>query len=106
MPPLYFVLQSVVEEAAKYKHWEVHYTQVYRQHAGLPMRVYEAQLGKAKSMDNAFVNLLMCQESEFFLGTMGSTWSVVIDGLRRTSGKETSGFVSVNHHRYWLVPPS
>jgi len=45
-------------------------------------------------MDNSFVNLQMCQESEFFLGTMGSTWSVVSMGFDRRQAKRRRACVS------------
>lgn len=101
----HFFNQDVVKQAETLKSWTTMYTAIPRQKRGLPMKYYEAQLGKGRSVDNSFVNLFMCIESEFFVGTMGSTWSVVIDGLRRTSGKEARGMISVNRNRYWDVAP-
>lgn len=56
-----------------------------------------------RTSDNAFVNLLMAADAEFFVGALGSTWSILIDNLRVTSGKVASGFVSVNGDRYWYA---
>lgn len=86
-----------------YKGWRFYYTKVVRQRkADGKMANYEEGLGLQKSMDNAFVNLMIAAGCDFFVGTMGSTWSVVIDDLRRTSGKEPRGMLSVNKDRYWM----
>ncbi len=47
-------------------------------------------------IDMSFVNLLVQQECDFFIGTLGSSWDRLINGLRKTNGKLNSGYVSLN----------
>jgi len=41
--------------------------------------------------DNSYVQHRMHVSCDYFIGTMGSTWSLIVDDLRRTSGKESKG---------------
>ena len=95
------VLQSVIEESKEYEGWTFYYTHIRRQYGETRMRDYENSLGREASSTNAFVNLLMAANADFFVGALGSTWCTVIDGLRRTGGKEMAGYLSVNKDRYW-----
>lgn len=98
---LLIVVQSVIEESKEYEGWTFHYTHIRRQYGETRMRDYENSLGREASSTNAFVNLLMAANADFFVGALGSTWCTVIDGLRRTGGKEMAGYLSVNKDRYW-----
>ncbi|XP_024542144.1 uncharacterized protein LOC9647225 isoform X1 [Selaginella moellendorffii] len=89
-------MENVVEESRSYTDWNFYFTNITRQSGSTSMAAYMAQLGKRRNFDNAFVNLLMAAESDFFIGALGSTWSCIIDGLRMTSGKTMSGFLTVN----------
>ncbi|EFJ07959.1 hypothetical protein SELMODRAFT_448238 [Selaginella moellendorffii] len=63
-------MEDVMEESEQYKDWNFYYT--------------------------SFVNLLIAGECDLFVGVLGSTWSYVLDGLRMTNGKVTSGVLTVN----------
>ena len=51
--------------------------------------------------NNGFVNFLMALESDFFIGPLGSTWSLLLDCMQATSGKLMFGFLSVNLDTFW-----
>jgi len=74
---------------------------VYRQQGHMHMGDYERRLGQETSTNNAFVNLLMAGDADFFIGALGSTWCTIINGLRSTGGKIMSGYLSVNSDRTW-----
>lgn len=97
-------VQSVVEDAKlKYTWWKFYYTDVPRQRSlGAAISEYESSLGLGPSSENALVNLRIAVSCDFFVGTMGSTFSVIIDDLRRTSGKEPGGMLTVNRDRAWM----
>ncbi|CAI5481154.1 unnamed protein product [Closterium sp. Yama58-4] len=98
-------MEDVVQEATRLlsPRWAVKYTQFPRQGAAnISMKSYESDVGMGPTSDNAFVNLVLAAEADLFVGTLGSTWSVLIDNLRVTGGKESAGFLSVNKDRYWF----
>ncbi|GJP69935.1 hypothetical protein CLOP_g931 [Closterium sp. NIES-67] len=98
-------MEDVVQEASRLlsPRWAVKYTAFPRQGASnVSMQSYEADVGVGPTSDNAFVNLVLAAEADLFVGTLGSTWSVLIDNLRVTGGKEKAGFLSVNKDRYWF----
>jgi hypothetical protein len=75
-------MQSVIESSKKYNHsWTFYYTNVYGQQGHMHMGDYERRLGQETSTNNAFVNLLMAGDSDFFIGALGSTWCTIINGL-------------------------
>eukprot|EP00897_Mesotaenium_endlicherianum_P006923 jgi/Mesen1/6259/ME000323S05386 len=94
-------MQPVIEETRKYPHLRFYYSDVRRQGLLESMHDYEARLGKQRSTDNGFVNLLMAANCQLFVGALGSTWSSVIDDLRVTGGKLRQGFMTVNLDRFW-----
>ncbi|CAI5512925.1 unnamed protein product [Closterium sp. Naga37s-1] len=98
-------MEDVVQEATRLlsPRWDVKYTRFPRQGAAnISMKSYESDVGVGPTSDNAFVNLVLAAEADLFVGTLGSTWSVLIDNLRVTGGKERAGFLSVNKDRYWF----
>ncbi|CAI5515499.1 unnamed protein product [Closterium sp. Naga37s-1] len=98
-------MEDVVQEATRLlsPRWAVKYTRFPRQGAAnISMKSYESDVGVGPTSDNAFVNLVLAAEADLFVGTLGSTWSVLIDNLRVTGGKERAGFLSVNKDRYWF----
>lgn len=68
------------------------------------MFAYEGNLGLQQSSDNAWVNAMVAASCDFFVGTMGSCFTLIIDDLRRTSGKEPRGMLTVNRDLAWLSP--
>jgi hypothetical protein len=96
------LIQQVIDKTREYLHWNFHYTKVRRQaRANMSMAEYEASLGREISTNYPLVNFLMAADSDFFVGTLGSTWSFLIDGMRNTGGKVMSGYLSVNKDRFW-----
>ncbi|KAJ7565257.1 hypothetical protein O6H91_02G054000 [Diphasiastrum complanatum] len=94
-------MQDVIEQSKLYSGWSFYYSKVTRQTGNTSMHSYETGLGRRTSTNNAFVNLLMAADADFFIGALGSTWCILIDGLRCTGGKEMAGYLSVNKDRYW-----
>ncbi|CAI5948649.1 unnamed protein product [Closterium sp. NIES-65] len=95
--------QAVVDATRHYTRWRFHATDFPRQAAGESMDAYDARVGEQRATDNAYVNLLISADAPFFVGTMGSTWSVLIDNLRVAGrGKARVGMLSVNRDRYWF----
>ncbi|CAI5470375.1 unnamed protein product, partial [Closterium sp. Yama58-4] len=66
-------MQAVVDAAKQYTRWRFHVTDFPRQALGESMDAYDARVGEQRATDNAYVNLLMCADAPFFVGTMGST---------------------------------
>ncbi|CAI5948885.1 unnamed protein product [Closterium sp. NIES-64] len=96
-------MQAVVDATRHYTRWRFHATDFPRQAAGESMDAYDARVGEQRATDNAYVNLLISADAPFFVGTMGSTWSVLIDNLRVAGrGKARVGMLSVNRDRYWF----
>ncbi|CAI5485998.1 unnamed protein product [Closterium sp. Naga37s-1] len=103
LPCLLRPTQAVVDAAKHYTRWRFHVTDFPRQAVGESMDAYDARVGEQRATDNAFVNLLVSADAPFFVGTMGSTWSVLIDNLRVAGrGKARVGMLSVNRDRYWF----
>ncbi|CAI8603298.1 unnamed protein product [Vicia faba] len=95
-------MQQVIVKTREYSHWNFYYTKVGRQaRANMSMADYEGRLGRETSTNYPLVNFLMAADSDFFVGALGSTWSFLIDGMRNTGGKVTSGYLSVNKDRFW-----
>ncbi|GJP66657.1 hypothetical protein CLOP_g23569 [Closterium sp. NIES-67] len=96
-------MQSVIDSTKHYTRWLFHATDFPRQALGESMDAYDARVGEQAATENAFVNLLISADAEFFVGTMGSTWSVLIENLRVAGrGKARIGMLSVNRDRYWF----
>jgi hypothetical protein len=94
-------LQSIITDVKKFLHWDVLYTNVPRQNGTEAMKDYEKRIGLELSSTNAFVNLLLSSEADYFVLTMGSSWSLLIDSLRSTNGRLRRGVLSVNRDRRW-----
>eukprot|EP00850_Spirogloea_muscicola_P019919 SM000202S05890 [mRNA] locus=s202:104477:109090:+ [translate_table: standard] len=96
-------MQSVVDEALQHEDWKVYFTNTSRQaHDGESITKYEHSIiGRQASQENAWVNLVIAADCNYFVGALGSTWSIMIDNLRVTSGKQMSAFLTVNGDRFW-----
>lgn len=94
-------MQQVIDKSKSYSGWNFYYTNVTRQVGNTSMASYEASLGRERSTNNPLVNFLMATEADFFTGALGSTWCVLIDGMRNTGGKVMAGYLSVNKDRFW-----
>ncbi|CAI5949345.1 unnamed protein product [Closterium sp. NIES-65] len=94
-------MQPVVERAIRTPGWDWKVTNVPRMQGNESMPAFEARIGPQRSVENAWVNLLMAAEADYFIGALGSTWSMLIDGLRCTGGKMLAGFLSTSRDRHW-----
>ncbi|KAG8380714.1 hypothetical protein BUALT_Bualt06G0044700 [Buddleja alternifolia] len=94
-------MQDVIDRSKIYRNWKFYYTNVTRQRGNMTMATYERSLGRETSTNYPIVNFLMATEADFFIGALGSTWCFLIDGMRNTGGKVTSGYLSVNKDRFW-----
>ncbi|GAQ81562.1 hypothetical protein KFL_000840050 [Klebsormidium nitens] len=94
-------MEDIVAQAQTYARWRMLYTDVPRQQGEEPMWHYEKRMGRELSSANAFVNLMLSSEANYFVLTMGSTWSLLIDNLRSTNGRLRRGVLSVNRDRRW-----
>ena len=93
--------KDVIEESKNHKDWNIYYTNITRQTGTTSMFEYEQSIGMEASTNNGFVNFLMALESDFFIGPLGSTWSLLLDCMRATGGKLMSGLLSVNLDTFW-----
>ena len=93
--------KDVIEESKTHKDWNIYYTNITRQTGAISMFEYEQSIGMEASTNNGFVNFLMALESDFFIGPLGSTWSLLLDCMRATGGKLMSGLLSVNLDTFW-----
>jgi hypothetical protein len=84
-------MQSVIEDTRMYPSWEFLFTntsRIYGQ-AVLP--------NDRENLDNAFVNLMLSVECDYFVGALGSNWNRLIDELRKTvMGRLRAGHISMN----------
>ncbi|CAI5457788.1 unnamed protein product [Closterium sp. Yama58-4] len=94
-------MQPVVEQLSGMGGWTWFTTDVPRMAGNDSMPAYERALGVQRSTDNAFVNLLLAGEADYFIGALGSSWSFLLDALRCTAGKMRRGFLSVNVSPRW-----
>ena len=97
----YFAFMQVVEYMQSLQGWVLFRTNVRRISSYESMPSYEGSLGAQKSIENAWINLFMALEADYFIGALGSSWSYLIDALRCTSGKLKNGFLSVNVSPRW-----
>ncbi|GBG92853.1 hypothetical protein CBR_g57532 [Chara braunii] len=94
-------MQEVIDNSKNYTTWTFFYTRVKRQTGTEAMYNYEAEVGWETSTKNAFVNLIIASEADFFVGALGSTWCLILDELRSTNGRISAGYLTVNRDRYW-----
>ena len=92
---------QVIDRASKVQGWQWAYTHIPRISGNESMPKYEARLGRQLGSENSWANLFVSAEADYFIGALGSSWSLVIDGLRCTSGKLYNGFLSTSKDRHW-----
>ncbi|CAA0815244.1 Unknown protein [Striga hermonthica] len=84
----YAVHQDAMDRSKSYEwHQKFYYTNVRRQTRNMLMAAYESSLGQETSSNYPLVNFLMATKAYFFIGALGSTWCLLIDGMRSTVGK-------------------
>eukprot|EP00897_Mesotaenium_endlicherianum_P002895 jgi/Mesen1/2633/ME000166S01759 len=79
--------QVVIDEAAKYSWWQWLYTDFPRlKETDQSMTGFEQNIGWQQIAENAFVNILLAGGADYYVGTRGSDYSLLINGLRCTAG--------------------
>ncbi|CAI7899377.1 unnamed protein product [Closterium sp. NIES-54] len=88
-------LQLDIEHSKQFSDWNFLHSDHPRQSAPQAVAEYEKQVGLQVSVGASLANLLVAAESDYFVGTLNSDWSRLIDGLRSTNGRLFAGFVAV-----------
>lgn len=60
------------------------------------MNEYEQKVGKRRLTEVSFVNLIIAEECDYFVGALGSNWCRLINELRLTGGKLKKGYLTTN----------
>lgn len=87
-------MQSVIDESSAYPSWTILYTRVPRMRGQEGMAEFEQTAGVRTSVENAFVNLLISVECDYFVGPLGSNWPRIINELRLTNGRQRRGYIT------------
>ncbi|CAI5524407.1 unnamed protein product [Closterium sp. Naga37s-1] len=88
-------LQLDIEHSKQFSDWNFLHSDHPRQSAPQAVTEYEKQVGLQVSVGASLANLLVAAESDYFVGTLNSDWSRLIDALRSTNGRLFAGFVAV-----------
>ncbi|GJP55141.1 hypothetical protein CLOM_g14127 [Closterium sp. NIES-68] len=85
--------QVVIDSIAKYKDWIFVYSKNSRQVASNnDTRNYD----NTQSVAISFASVLISAQSDYFIGTLGSNWSRLMNELRSTSGRLFYPFIAMN----------
>ncbi|CAI7771188.1 unnamed protein product, partial [Closterium sp. NIES-54] len=85
--------QAVIDGIAKYKDWVFIYSKNARQDSSTKdTRQYD----DAQSVAISFASVLISAQSDYFIGTLGSNWSRLMNELRSTSGRLFYPFIAMN----------
>eukprot|EP00850_Spirogloea_muscicola_P001267 SM000004S15137 [mRNA] locus=s4:1424409:1426561:- [translate_table: standard] len=90
--------QQVIDETQRFGRWRFLYTDVPRQSLfNVSMMEYETMGGLALMTGQAFANLLIASECDYFVGVLGSNWNRLINELRLTNGRQLNGYIALNN---------
>ncbi|CAI6003665.1 unnamed protein product [Closterium sp. NIES-64] len=85
--------QANVDRAADQPSWTFFYSSNARQQAAAgSLRQYE----RDQSVAVSFASVLIAAQCDYFVGSLGSNWSRLMNELRSTNGRLLAGFVAVN----------
>ncbi|CAI7861250.1 unnamed protein product, partial [Closterium sp. NIES-53] len=85
--------QANVDRAADQPSWTFFYSSNARQQdAAGSLRQYE----RDQSVAVSFASVLIAAQCDYFVGSLGSNWSRLMNELRSTNGRLLAGFVAVN----------
>eukprot|EP00850_Spirogloea_muscicola_P000364 SM000001S04766 [mRNA] locus=s1:2067475:2069984:- [translate_table: standard] len=91
-------MQKVIENTSKHRRWSFFFTRVPRQSGfRTSMQAYEQKSGVETMTANAFANLLIASECDYFIGVLGSNWNRLINELRLTNGRLSNGCLTLNY---------
>ncbi|CAI5489891.1 unnamed protein product [Closterium sp. Naga37s-1] len=84
---------SVIEQTKQYPSWQFHYSTNPRLPPGAnDTRAYEFMQDVAVSL----ASVLIAAECDYFVGSLESNWSRLINELRSTNGRLYAGFIALN----------
>ncbi|CAI7895761.1 unnamed protein product [Closterium sp. NIES-53] len=84
---------SVIEQTKQYPSWQFHYSTNPRlPHGANDTRAYEFMQDVAVSL----ASVLIAAECDYFVGSLESNWSRLINELRSTNGRLYAGFIALN----------
>ncbi|CAI5472213.1 unnamed protein product, partial [Closterium sp. Yama58-4] len=86
-------MESVIEQTKQYPSWQFHYSTNARLPPGAnDTRAYEFMQDVAVSL----ASVLIAAECDYFVGSLESNWSRLINELRSTNGRLYAGFIALN----------
>ncbi|CAI5934699.1 unnamed protein product [Closterium sp. NIES-64] len=86
-------MESVIEQTKQYPSWQFHYSINPRLPPGAnDTRAYEFMQDVAVSL----ASVLIAAECDYFVGSLESNWSRLINELRSTNGRLYAGFIALN----------
>eukprot|EP00850_Spirogloea_muscicola_P004185 SM000017S02925 [mRNA] locus=s17:1105543:1107668:- [translate_table: standard] len=89
--------QQVIDDSQRFGRCHFLYTDVPRQSLfNVSMMDYETMGGLALMTGQAFANLLIASECDYFVGVLGSNWNRLINELRLTNGRQLNGYIALN----------
>eukprot|EP00850_Spirogloea_muscicola_P001319 SM000005S17116 [mRNA] locus=s5:241650:243787:- [translate_table: standard] len=90
--------QQVISDSRRFGRWRFLYTDVARQSLfNVSMEEYETTGGLELMTGQAFANLLIASECDYFVGVLKSNWNRLINELRLTNGRQLNGYIALNN---------
>eukprot|EP00850_Spirogloea_muscicola_P016738 SM000138S00045 [mRNA] locus=s138:276673:278849:+ [translate_table: standard] len=90
--------QQVIDDSQRFGKWRFLYTEVQRQSSfNVSMVEYEETGGLEIMTGQAFANLLIASECDYFVGVLRSNWNRLINELRITNGRQLNGYIALNN---------
>eukprot|EP00271_Cylindrocystis_brebissonii_P002241 TRINITY_DN12685_c0_g1_i1.p1 TRINITY_DN12685_c0_g1~~TRINITY_DN12685_c0_g1_i1.p1 ORF type:complete len:658 (+),score=48.90 TRINITY_DN12685_c0_g1_i1:352-2325(+) len=97
--------QDVIDDSAHFTTWDFffeHHEGRTSMRANKTRNHYwaESEFGLARTMISSFVDILISSECDYFIGSLGSNWSRLLNELRQTGGRLKAGFLAINFLEY------
>eukprot|EP00850_Spirogloea_muscicola_P001268 SM000004S15138 [mRNA] locus=s4:1409508:1411673:- [translate_table: standard] len=90
--------QQVIDDSQRFVKWRFLYTDVQRQSLfNVSMVEYEETGGLELMTGQAFANLLIASECDYFVGVLRSNWNRLINELWLTNGRQLNGYIALNN---------
>ncbi|CAI5468484.1 unnamed protein product, partial [Closterium sp. Yama58-4] len=83
-------MQSVIDQATRFKNWSFLYSHNLRQSSNKHMVDYERDVGH-QLVGISFANLIISSQCDYFVGALGSNWNSAFSG--------TGSFLEAKHNR-------
>lgn len=92
---LCLLCQPVINELKEYPDWRVLYTENPRVTTSKSMAEFEREVGPQSLLETSLVNLMISAQCDYFVGTLKSHWSRLINELRLTNGRVNAGYIAL-----------